>query len=135
VTNQKEQEKEIPSNKTNKGETVNSRSSKKKKDRNKKKRIKVIVYYNRDTSSSSPREDNDSSFTKKRWSNKTIPRPLLIILVFLTIPILIYCLFLLANPLTLMGKIIHGGVIKCGIIYFLFILAFGMLLRMECSDR
>jgi hypothetical protein len=40
-------------------------------------------------------------------------------------PILIYCLFLLARLPTLMRSIILGGVIKCGIIYFLFILAFG----------
>jgi hypothetical protein len=31
---------------------------------------------------------------------------------------LIYFIFLLANLLTLMGTIIHGGVIRCTIIYF-----------------
>jgi hypothetical protein len=40
-------------------------------------------------------------------------------------PMLIYCLFLLSNLLTLMERIILGGVIKCIIIYFLFILVFG----------
>ena len=57
-------EKEIASNKTPKGETVDSNSSKKKKDR-KKKCIKKIVYYDSDTSSTSPKEDDDSSSTKK----------------------------------------------------------------------
>jgi hypothetical protein len=38
---------------------------------------------------------------------------------------LIYCPFLLASPLTLMGKIILFGIIKCVVIYFFFILAFG----------
>jgi hypothetical protein len=62
---------------------------------------------------------------RKRWSNETILRRLLITCVFLTMPLLIYCLFLLANLLTLMGRIILGGVIKYAIIYFPFILAFG----------
>jgi hypothetical protein len=59
-----EKEKEIASNETSKGETVDSSSGKKKKD-GKKKCIKKIVYYESDTSSSSPREDNDSSTTNK----------------------------------------------------------------------
>jgi hypothetical protein len=58
-------EKEIPSNKTPKGETIDSGSSKK-KDGKKKKRINKIVYYDNDTSSSSPREDDKSSSTKKK---------------------------------------------------------------------
>jgi hypothetical protein len=37
---------------------------------------------------------------------------ILIILASHIIPMLIYCLFHLARPLTLMGKIIHFGVIK-----------------------
>jgi hypothetical protein len=63
VTNEKE--KDMPSNKTPKGETIDS-GSRKKKDENKKKCIKKIVYYDSDTSSSSPREDGDSSSTKKK---------------------------------------------------------------------
>jgi hypothetical protein len=65
VTNEKGKEREIPSNGTPKGETVDSGSSKK-KDKKKKKCIKKIVYYDSDTSSSSPREDDDSSSTKKK---------------------------------------------------------------------
>jgi amino acid transporter len=38
---------------------------------------------------------------------------------------LIYCLFHLENPLTLMEKTILFGVIKCVVIYFLSILVFG----------
>jgi hypothetical protein len=49
---------------------------------------------------------------RKNWLNKTIPRPLLTILAFLTMPMLIYYIFLLASLLTLMGRIILGGVIK-----------------------
>jgi hypothetical protein len=37
---------------------------------------------------------------------------------------LIYCLFHLANPLTLMGKTIISGVIKYVVVYFLSILVF-----------
>jgi hypothetical protein len=42
-----------------------------------------------------------------------------------------YNLFLLASPLTLMGKIILFGVIKCVVIYFLFIRAFRKWYKME----
>jgi hypothetical protein len=59
---------------------------------------------------------------KRKRLIKTI---LLIILAFHTIQMLIYCIFHLANLLTLMGKTIHFGVIKCVAIYFLFILVFG----------
>jgi hypothetical protein len=61
----------------------------------------------------------------KRQSNKTTLRRLLIIRVFLTMSRLIYCIFLLTNLLTLMGMTILGGVIRCAIVYFLFILTFG----------
>jgi hypothetical protein len=63
VTNEKGKEREIPSNETPKGETIDSGSSKKD---DKKKCIKKIVYYDSDTSSSSPREDDNSSSTKKK---------------------------------------------------------------------
>jgi hypothetical protein len=61
----------------------------------------------------------------KRQLNMIIPKCLLITLVFLIMPMLIYFLFLLACLLALMGRIIFGGVTKCIVIYFLFILAFG----------
>jgi hypothetical protein len=50
---------------------------------------------------------------------------LLIILVFRTTPMLIYYIFLLESPHTLMGMIILFEVIKCIGIYFLFILTLG----------
>jgi hypothetical protein len=59
---------------------------------------------------------------RKRWLMKIT---LLIIPAFRTTLMLIYCLFPLASLLTLMGKIILFGVIKCIVNYFLFILAFG----------
>ena len=59
---------------------------------------------------------------RERRSIKTIP---LIIPAFRTIQMLIYFLFLLENPHTLMERITHFGVIKCVVIYFLSILAFG----------
>jgi hypothetical protein len=67
VTDKKENEKEIPSTKTPKGETIDSWFGKKKKDKKKKKKhIKKIVYYDSDASSYSPREDDDLSSTKKK---------------------------------------------------------------------
>jgi hypothetical protein len=81
------------------------------------------IYYDIDASSSSPKDDDDDdSSSKKKTVNQTIP---LTILVFHTTQMLIYYLYLLASPLTLMGKNIIFGVIKCVVIYFLFILAFG----------
>jgi hypothetical protein len=44
----------------------------------------------------------------------------------------VYFLFLLENPHTLMERITHFGVIKCVVIYFLSILAFGKLWKMKC---
>jgi hypothetical protein len=49
----------------------------------------------------------------------------LIILASLIIRMLIYYLFHLENPNTLMEKTIHFGVIKCAVTYFLSILVFG----------
>jgi hypothetical protein len=66
---------------------------------------------------------------RKRRLIKTIP---LIISALRTIQMPIYFLFLLENPHTLMERITHFGVIKCVVIYFLSILAFGKLWKMEC---
>jgi hypothetical protein len=96
---------------------IDSCSNNKKKDRKKKMCIKKIVYYDNDTSSSSPKDDDDDdSSSKKKTDNQNYS--FLIILVFCTTPMLIYYLFLLVSPLTLMGKIILFGVIKCVVIYF-----------------
>jgi hypothetical protein len=109
------------------GETVDFGSGKNKKDtkkkkKKKKKRIKKIVYYGSDVSSSSPKEVATTLLSRKRRLNKTT---ILIIPTFHTTPMPIYYMFLLASPLTLTGKIILFGVIKCIVIYFLFVRAFG----------
>jgi hypothetical protein len=102
---------------------TDSGSNNKRKDRTKKRLNKKIIYYDSDASSSSPTDDdNDDSSTKIKMVKQNYS---LIILVFLTTQMLIYYPFHLASPLTLMGKIILFGVIKCVVIYFLFILAFG----------
>jgi hypothetical protein len=67
---------------------------------------------------------------RKRRLIKTIP---LIISALRTIQMPIYFLFLLENPHTLMERITHFGVIKCVVIYFLSILAFGKSWKMECT--
>jgi hypothetical protein len=109
---------------------TDSGSSHKKRDRKKKRRIKKIIYYDSDASSSSPREDNNvTTRPKERQLIKTIP---LIIPAFRTIQMPIYFLFLLENPHTSMEKITHFGAIKCVVTYFLSILAFGKLWKMEC---
>jgi hypothetical protein len=121
-----EKEKETVNDNEPKGEKpTDSGSNNKKKDGKKKRRIKKIVYYDSDDSSSSPKDDDDDSSFKQRRLNQTTLKRLLIILVFHTTPMLMFCLFLLANPLILMGKIILFGVIKYVIIFSLFILAFG----------
>jgi hypothetical protein len=106
-----DKEKEILNVIEPKGDKItNSVSNKKRKDEKKKRCIKKIIYYDSDASSSSPRDDNDEvSSTKKKMVNQIIR---LIILAFHIIQMLIYCLFHLANPLTLMGKTILSGVIK-----------------------
>jgi hypothetical protein len=95
-----------------------------KKDERNKKRIKKIIYHDSDASSSYQRTMT-IPFLRKRRSNKTILEHLLITLAFCIIQMCIYFLYLLASLLTLMGRPIHGGVIKCVVIYFLFILVFG----------
>jgi hypothetical protein len=66
---------------------------------------------------------------KERRLIKTIP---LIILAFRTIKMSTYFLFLLENTHTSMEKITHFGAIKCAVTYFISILAFGKLWKMEC---
>jgi hypothetical protein len=104
------------------GETVYYGSDKTKKDGKKKKCVKKIVYYDSNVSSSSPKEkDDDSSFKKKTFKqNYSFDYSHILYnsyAHFLSIP--------LGKPLTLMGKIILFGVIKCVVVYFLFIRAFG----------
>jgi hypothetical protein len=105
--------------------------SHKKKDVKKKRRIKKIVYYDSDESSSSPRDDDDDdSSSKKKTVNQNYSFD------YSPIPYnsnAIYFLFLLENPHTLMERITHFGVIKCVVIYFLSILAFGKSWKMECT--
>jgi amino acid transporter len=63
--------------------------------------------------------------TRLQISKQLIKSIHLIILAFHTIQMLIYCLFHLENPLTLVEKTILFGFIKCVFIYFLSILVFG----------
>jgi hypothetical protein len=108
---------------------TDSGSSHKKRD-GKKRRIKKIIYYDSDASSSSPRDDDDEdSSSKKKTVNQNysfdysrIPYDSNVHL--LSIP--------LGKPHTLMERTIHFGVIKCAVTYFLSILVFGKLLKMEC---
>jgi hypothetical protein len=44
-----------------------------------------------------------------------------------------YLLYLLANLLTLMGRIILSGAIKCVVIFILSTLVFETLYKMECK--
>jgi hypothetical protein len=93
------------------------------KDGTKKRRIKKIIYYDSDASSSSPRDENDEdSSTKKKMVNQNYSFHYSCIPYnsnahLLSIP--------LGKPPTLMETIIHFGVIKCVVIYSLFILVFG----------
>jgi hypothetical protein len=122
-----DKEKESIFNEPRDDKPTESGSSHKKRDGKKKRRIKKIIYYDSDASSSSPRDDDSSS--KKRRLIKTIP---LIIPVFRIIQMPIYFLFLLENLHTLMERITHFGAIKCIVIYFRSILAFGKLWKMGC---
>jgi hypothetical protein len=121
VINDKENE-TLNINKPKGDKPADSGSNNKRKDMKKKKRIKKIIYYDSDTSPSSPKDDDDDDSTSKK---KTVNQnysfdysriPYNSNAHLLSIP--------LGKPLTLMGKIIHFGVIKCIVIYFLFILAF-----------
>jgi hypothetical protein len=85
-------------------------SNNKKKDGKKKRCIKKIIYYDSDASSSSPRDDDDKdSSSKKKMVNRNYSFDYSCILI---IQMLIYYLFHLVNPLTLMEKTIHFGAIK-----------------------
>jgi hypothetical protein len=94
-----EKEKGIPSNETPRAETVDSGFGKKKC-------IKKIVYYDMMYLHLHQGRMTTHPLHRKSRLNKTIPRPLLTILAFLTMLTLIYYLFLLANLLTLMRMII-----------------------------
>jgi hypothetical protein len=107
---------------------TDSGSSHKKRDGKKKRRIKKIIYYDSDASSSSPRDDDDDS-SKKRTVNQNYSfdysrMPYNSNAHLLSIP--------LGKPPTLMERTTHFGVIKCVVIYFLSILSFGKLWKMEC---
>ena len=96
-------------------------SSHKKRDGKKKRRIKKIVYYDSDASSSSSRDDDDAS-SKKKTVNQNYSFDYSCIPYnsnahLLSIP--------LGNTPNFGGEDYSFGVIKCVVIYFLFILAFG----------
>jgi hypothetical protein len=114
-----DKEKESIFNEPRDDKPTDSGSSHKKKDGKKKRRIKKIVYYDSDESSSSPRDDDDE---KKKPVNSNFH---LIILVFLSIPMLICFQFLFVNLHTSMERTTPFGVTKCVVIYSLFILVFG----------
>jgi hypothetical protein len=109
---------------------TDSGSSHKKRDGKKKRRIKKIIYYDSGASSSSPRDDDDKdSLSKKKMINQNYsfdyPRiPDNSNAHLLSIP--------LENPHTLMEKTIHFGLIQCVVTYFLSILVFGKLWKIEC---
>jgi uncharacterized membrane protein (DUF485 family) len=112
-----DKEKESLFNETRDDKATDSGSSHKKKDGKKKRRIKKIVYYDSDESSS-PRDDDDER------KNRLIQNFHLIILVFISIPMLICFQFLLVNLPTLMEMTTLFGVTKCVVTYFLSILVF-----------
>jgi hypothetical protein len=102
---------------------INSSSNNNSKEGKKKRRIKKIIYYDSNTSSSSLKDDDDDDSSSKK---KTVIQNYSFD--YSRIPYnsnahLFY--ILLSKPLTLMGKIILFGVIKCLVIYLLFILVFG----------
>jgi hypothetical protein len=95
-------EKEIVDNNEPKGEPIDSSSNNKRKDGKKKRCIKKIVYHDSDASSSSPKMTTSALLQRKRRSTNITP---LIIPAFRTTPMLIYCLFLLASPSFLWGRL------------------------------
>jgi hypothetical protein len=106
---------------------TNSGSSHKKRDGKKKRRIKKIT-------ATPPLLHQGMTTTKTlRQKRKRLIRiTLLIILASLIIQMLICYLFHSENLHTSMEKTIHFGVIKCIVTYFLSILVYGKLLKMEC---
>jgi hypothetical protein len=123
-----DKEKESLFNELRGDKPTDSGSIHKKRDGKKKRRIKKIIYYDSDVSSSSPR-DNDGDSSKRKTVNQNysfdysrIPYNSNAHLI--SIP--------LGKPHTLMERTILFRVIKCVVIYSLFILSFGKLLRMGC---
>ena len=116
-----DKEKESIFNEPRDDKPTDSGSSHKKRDRKKKRRIKKIIYYDNDASSSSPHDDDDSSSKKKtvnqNYSFDYSRMPYNSNAHLLSIP--------LGKLHTLMERTTHFGVIKCVVIYFLSILAFG----------
>ena len=124
-----DKEKESIFNEPRDDKPTDSGSSHKKKDGKKKRHIKKIIYYDSVASSSSPRDETPMTRLKRNRLIKTIH---LIILVFRSIPMLIYYQLHLGNLHTLMEKTTHFGVTKCVVTYSLSILVFGRLLKTEC---
>jgi hypothetical protein len=124
-----DKEKESLFNEPRDDKPTDSGSSHKKTDGKKKRRIKKIVYYDNDESSSSRDDDDDDSSSKKKTVNQNYSFDYS---TFRIIQMPIYFIFLLENPHTLMERITHFGVIKCVVINFLSIIAFGKSWRMEC---
>jgi uncharacterized protein with gpF-like domain len=122
MINDKEKEKETLYVDEKKGDKpTESGSNNKRKDGKKKRRIKKIIYYDSDASSS-PRDDDDDSSTKKKMVNHNYSFDYSRMLYnsnahLLSIPF--------GKPSTLMEMITLFGSIKCIVIYFLSILAFG----------
>jgi hypothetical protein len=119
-----DKEKETLNNNEPKGDKPNDPvSNNKRKDGKKKRCIKKIIYYDSDTSSSSPMDDNyDDSTSKKKSVNQNYSFDYSRISYnsnahLLSIP--------LGKPSHFTGEDYSFGVIKCIVIYFLFILAFG----------
>jgi hypothetical protein len=125
-----DKEKESLFNETRDDKPTDSGSSHKKRDRKKKRCIKKIIYYDSDASSSSQGMTTTTTRPKGRRLIKTTP---LIILASLIIQMLICYQFRLGNSHTLMEKTILSRIIKCVVIYFLSILAFGKLWKMGCT--
>jgi hypothetical protein len=123
-----DKEKESLFNEPRDDEPTDLGSSHKKRDGKKKRRIKKIIYYDSDASSSSPRDDDDDSSKRKtvnqNYSFDYSRIPYNSNAHLLSIP--------LGKPHILMEKTILSGVIKCVVIYFLCILAFGKLWKMGC---
>jgi hypothetical protein len=124
-----DKEKESIFNEPRDDKPTDSGSSHKKKDGKKKRRIKKIVYYD-SMNLLLHQETTTMMIHLKR--NRLIKIIHLIILAFHSIIMLIYYQFHLGNLRTLMEKTTHFGVTKCVVTYFLSILVFGRLLKMEC---
>jgi cation transport ATPase len=89
----------------------------------KKKKIKKIAYYETDSLTSSSTLGKEQSSSKSHHQQKMVKQNYtkmsIIILEFLIIQVPNYLLFLSVNHLTLMVRIIHGGVIIRSLLYSL----------------